>query len=134
MRCSAVEAADGVSLLACRKVVFSSFLLAILVGAVAESAAREGENPPANRESLRAWQREPISYDVDAARWLFDPERMVARNDVLYIGPATTDWHAMPVGGGDLWARVRCDGNLHLTQGGTRRLVASVLGEVLSVL
>jgi len=81
VRCSAVEAADDASLLACRKVVFSSLLLAILVGAVAESAAQEGENAPANRESLRALQREPISYDVDTARWLFDPERIVARND-----------------------------------------------------
>jgi len=115
MRCSAVEAADGASWLDSPKVVFSLFLLAILVGEAVQSATREGENSPANRESLGALQREPISYDVDTAQWLFDPEKIVSRNDVLYTGPATTDWHAMPVGGGDLWARARCDGNLHLT-------------------
>ena len=56
----------------------------------------------------------PISYDLKAAKWLFDPEQIVARNDVLYMAPATKSWHAMPVGGGDLSAMVRCDGDLHL--------------------
>ena len=57
---------------------------------------------------------ESISYDIHAAKWLFDPERIVGRNDVLYTGPSTADWHDMPAGGGDLWTLVRSDGGLHL--------------------
>ncbi len=56
-----------------------------------------------------------IPYDHSSAKWLFDAGGLVSRNDVLYASPAVEPWEAMPVGGGDLSAMVRCDGeNLHL--------------------
>lgn len=57
---------------------------------------------------------EPVSYDSGTGSWLFNYEKIVSRNDVVYTGPATTDWQAMPTGGGDLWTLVRGDGDLHL--------------------
>ena len=56
----------------------------------------------------------PIPYDADAGEWLFDAKNIVSRNDPLYATPSAELWEAMPVGGGDLSAMVRCDGNLHL--------------------
>jgi alpha-L-fucosidase 2 len=58
-----------------------------------------------------------IPYDKAEAKWLIDPEEMVARNDVLYTTPSAQLWEAMPTGGGDLSAMVRSDGNLHLHLG-----------------
>ena len=55
-----------------------------------------------------------ISYSADTAEWLVDEESMVSRNDVLYTSPGPKPWEAMPVGGGDLSAMVRWDGDLHL--------------------
>ena len=62
---------------------------------------------------------ESVPYDRQSGRWLFDPEAIVSRNDVLYVTPSVEPWEAMPVGGGDLSAMVRCDGtavDLHLTK------------------
>ncbi|MFV1967934.1 MAG: DUF5703 domain-containing protein [Pirellulaceae bacterium] len=56
-----------------------------------------------------------VPYDPSSTTWLFDAEGLVSRNDVLYTSPSVEPWEAMPVGGGDLSAMVRCDGeNLHL--------------------
>jgi hypothetical protein len=47
------------------------------------------------------------------------PTELVSRNDVVYHTPSVEPWEAMPVGGGDLSAMVRCDGrfvDLHLTK------------------
>jgi len=42
-------------------------------------------------------------------------EALVSHNDVVYTSLSPEPWDAMPVGGGDLSAMVRCDGeNLHL--------------------
>ncbi|MBI2421368.1 MAG: hypothetical protein HYV27_00965 [Candidatus Hydrogenedentes bacterium] len=58
---------------------------------------------------------EGLPYDPVAGRWLVDAEGVVARNDVVYDTPSVEPWEAMPVGGGDLSAMVRCDGaDLHL--------------------
>jgi len=59
-----------------------------------------------------------IPYDDQINRWLFDPQMIVSRNDVLYTTPSVEPWDAMPTGGGDLSAMVRCNGgiNLHLTK------------------
>ncbi|HOS03770.1 MAG TPA: DUF5703 domain-containing protein [Candidatus Hydrogenedentes bacterium] len=59
-----------------------------------------------------------VSYNVAKNQWLFDPARIVSRNDVIYTGPAYNIWKSMPVGGGDLSAMVRCDGdlNVHLSK------------------
>jgi len=43
-----------------------------------------------------------------------DARNVAARNDPLYVTPSVEPWEAMPTGGGDLSAMVRCDGNLHL--------------------
>lgn len=55
-----------------------------------------------------------VRYDAAAAKWLVDPEQIVARNDVVYTTPSPEPWEAMPTGGGDLSAMVRWDGSLHL--------------------
>ena len=55
-----------------------------------------------------------VPYDAEAQRWLFDAQGIVSRNDVIYATPSVQPWEAMPVGGGDLSAMVRCDGSLHL--------------------
>jgi alpha-L-fucosidase 2 len=55
-----------------------------------------------------------IPYDEQANKWLFDPQTIVSRNDVLYTTPSVEPWEAMPTGGGDLSAMVRCNGSLHL--------------------
>jgi len=55
-----------------------------------------------------------VSYDAQTNQWLFDPQQIVSRNDVIYSGPAYNHWKSMPVGGGDLSAMVRCDGELHV--------------------
>ena len=55
-----------------------------------------------------------IPYDTEASKWLFDPETIISRNDVLYTMPSFEPWEAMPVGGGDLLAMVRCNGGIHL--------------------
>ena len=62
---------------------------------------------------------EPTAYDQRSGQWLFDPETIVSRNDVLYTHPSVELWEAMPVGGGDLSAMVYCSGanlDLHLTK------------------
>ncbi len=56
----------------------------------------------------------PTPYDAKDGTWLVDPVGLVARNDVVYDGPSPQPWEAMPVGGGDLSAMVRFDGDLHL--------------------
>jgi hypothetical protein len=55
-----------------------------------------------------------IPYDAKTGQWLLDARNVVARNDPLYVTPSVEPWEAMPTGGGDLSAMVRCDGNLHL--------------------
>lgn len=48
-----------------------------------------------------------------------DPVEIVSRNDVVYSTASPEPWEAMPVGGGDLSAMVRFDGerlHLHLTK------------------
>lgn len=55
-----------------------------------------------------------IPYDAEDSKWLFDPETIISRNDVLYTTPSFEPWEAMPVGGGDLSAMVRCNGGIHL--------------------
>ena len=55
-----------------------------------------------------------IPYATDRSQWLVDAESVVSRNDVLYTSPSPEPWEAMPVGGGDLSAMVRWDGDLHL--------------------
>jgi len=59
---------------------------------------------------------EPLSipYSDETENWLFDAQNIVSRNDPLYTTPSVEPWEAMPTGGGDLSAMVRCDGNLHL--------------------
>lgn len=57
--------------------------------------------------------------DRPTGPWVLDPETVVSRNDVLYVTPSVEPWEAMPVGGGDLSAMVRSDGealDLHLTK------------------
>ncbi len=62
-----------------------------------------------------AAEPQQIPYDPASATWLFDAAGLVSRNDVLYTSPSVEPWEAMPVGGGDLSAMVRYDGeNLHL--------------------
>lgn len=73
----------------------------------------EAKNSPC--ESRRdAEEDTALPYDAETATWLFDPEAIVSRNDVLYVTPSVEPWEAMPVGGGDLSAMVRWDGSLHL--------------------
>ncbi len=57
---------------------------------------------------------EGIPFDAASGQWLFDPETIVSRNDVVYTTPSHQAWEAMPTGGGDLSAMVRFDGHLHL--------------------
>lgn len=59
---------------------------------------------------------EPLSipFNSESGEWLFDDQTIVSRNDPLYVTPSVDPWEAMPVGGGDLSAMVRCDGDLHL--------------------
>jgi alpha-L-fucosidase 2 len=65
--------------------------------------------------SFAAAEPQPLPYDPSSATWKFDEAGLVSRNDVLYATPSVEPWEAMPVGGGDLSAMVRCDGeNLHL--------------------
>ena len=69
--------------------------------------------------SWGAFAREPIPYDPSAMRWTFDPLGLVSGHDVVYEKPPTEPWEAMPVGGGDLSAMVRCLGGsliVHLTK------------------
>lgn len=54
-----------------------------------------------------------IPYSTESSAWLIDGG-VVSRNDVLYTTPSPEPWEAMPVGGGDLSAMVRWDGDLHL--------------------
>ncbi len=66
-----------------------------------------------------AAEPQQIPYGSASATWLFDAAGLVSRNDVLYTSPSVEPWEAMPVGGGDLSAMVRCDGqdlHLHLTK------------------
>jgi alpha-L-fucosidase 2 len=56
---------------------------------------------------------------VEPPGWTGSPEALVSRNDVVYTSLSPEPWDAMPVGGGDLSAMVRCDGesvHLHLTK------------------
>jgi len=55
-----------------------------------------------------------IPYNSETGQWLIDDKNIVSRNDPLYVTPSAEPWDAMPVGGGDLSAMVRWDGNLHL--------------------
>ena len=55
-----------------------------------------------------------IAFDRELDRWSIDPVEIVSRNDVHYTTPSVEPWEAMPTGGGDLSAMVRCDGELHL--------------------
>ena len=51
---------------------------------------------------------------IECCTVLLDAAGVVSRNDVLYTSPSPEPWAAMPVGGGDLSAMVRWDGDLHL--------------------
>ncbi len=55
-----------------------------------------------------------VHYDEENNTWLFDPQMIVSRNNVLYYTPSLEPYEAMPTGGGDLSAMVRCDGGIHL--------------------
>jgi hypothetical protein len=55
-----------------------------------------------------------IPYRSEEGKWLYNAQTIVSRNDPLYTTPSVEPWEAMPVGGGDLSAMVRCDGNLRL--------------------
>jgi alpha-L-fucosidase 2 len=69
--------------------------------------------------STTAAGQEPVPYDACAMRWTFDPAELVSAHDVAYERPPYEPWEAMPVGGGDLSAMVRCTGGsliLHLTK------------------
>ncbi|MFV2069404.1 MAG: DUF5703 domain-containing protein [Pirellulales bacterium] len=57
---------------------------------------------------------ERIPFDAASEQWLFDPEMIVSRNDVVYATPSSQPWEAMPTGGGDFSAMVRFDGDVHL--------------------
>ena len=59
-------------------------------------------------------ERAAIPYSAESMAWLIDEEGVVSRNDVVYTTPSPAPWEAMPVGGGDLSAMVRWDGDLHL--------------------
>jgi len=66
-----------------------------------------------------AFAGEAIPYEPAAQRWTFDPREVVSAHDVVYEKPPKEPWEAMPVGGGDLSAMVRCLGGsvvLHLTK------------------
>ncbi|MBX7259755.1 MAG: hypothetical protein K1Y02_25595 [Candidatus Hydrogenedentes bacterium] len=91
------------STLSTRFIILVVFTFSTL-GAWATPIVSEGESPDA------AW----ISYDITSNRWLFDAQKIVSRNDVLYTGPAFNKWKSMPVGGGDFSAMVRCDGDLDI--------------------
>ena len=67
-----------------------------------------------SRESGDDYQPEAIPYAAESRAWLVDEEGVVSRNDVVYTSPSPQPWEAMPVGGGDLSAMVRWDGDLHL--------------------
>ena len=57
--------------------------------------------------------------DARDGRWLLDSRELVSAHDVVYTKPPKEPWEAMPVGGGDLSAMVRCTGGslvLHLTK------------------
>ena len=61
----------------------------------------------------------PPPYAAAAMRWTFDPREIVSAHDVVYEKPPREPWEAMPFGGGDLSAMVRCTGGslvLHLTK------------------
>ena len=58
--------------------------------------------------------RAGVPYSTDSSKWLVDDPSVVSRNDVLYTSPSPEPWEAMPVGGGELSAMVRWDGDLHL--------------------
>ena len=64
--------------------------------------------------SVAAAAEPPVPFDSKSGEWLFGPETLVSRNDVLYTTPSPDPWEAMPTGGGDLSAMVRWDGSLHL--------------------
>lgn len=78
------------------------------------TGAAEGQTPKPATGCPIEFDESCVSYDIRTNQWLFDPERIVSRNDVLYTGPAYNHWKSMPVGGGDLSAMVRCDGDLHI--------------------
>ena len=62
---------------------------------------------------------EPLPYDISGLRWTLDPVAAVSAHDTVYTKPPREPWEAMPVGGGDLSAMVRCTGDaliLHLTK------------------
>ena len=65
---------------------------------------------------------DPISSGSDplaSGSPAFDSGRLVSAHDVVYQEPPSEPWEAMPVGGGDLSAMVRCTGGsliLHLTK------------------
>jgi len=76
----------------------------VLISAACGAAAVPSAQPP---------------YDTSAMLWTFDPGELVSAHDVVYEKPRGEPWEAMPVGGGDLSAMVRCpDGSLvlHLTK------------------
>ena len=57
-------------------------------------------------------------YDLSTRQWTFDPAELISVHDIVYE-PPKEPWEAMPVGGGDLSAMVRCTGgslDLHLTK------------------
>ena len=69
--------------------------------------------------ALAAPDVDSIPYDPATNTWQFDPVEMVSRNDTVYTTASPEPWEAMPVGGGDLSAMVRFDGesiHLHLTK------------------
>lgn len=62
---------------------------------------------------------QPVSYDVSSLQWAIDEGALVSVHDTIYAKPPHEPWAAMPVGGGDLSAMVRCTGKtliLHLTK------------------
>ncbi len=60
-----------------------------------------------------------MALAANAEPWAVDHETLVSRHDVVFTALSPEPWDAMPVGGGDLSAMVRCDGesiHLHLTK------------------
>lgn len=72
--------------------------------------------------STATFADDPISSGSHAlanGRPTFDSRQLVSVHDVIYKKPPREPWEAMPVGGGDLSAMVRCTGGsliLHLTK------------------
>jgi len=99
------------------------FLLGVTMPLDAENPAtqsrKEESRPIKSTAAVDAITGHHSEADPAAMRPTFDPARLVSADDVVYQQPPREPWEAMPVGGGDLSAMVRCmDGSLilHLTK------------------